>query len=146
MRSDERHGHQEGAQPARLGYRAQKFVLRHAMAVGAVTTALGMAGSVIGALQLKLAPRLSIFNTHHTSNTEAYNQYLIGRQLHDRGTVSDRQRAIESYRKAIELDPGYAAAHAALAMSQSALVTYAGTMAQMREAVKEAWSDLCPIR
>ncbi|MEA3179996.1 MAG: eukaryotic-like serine/threonine-protein kinase [Gammaproteobacteria bacterium] len=97
-----------------------------------------IAGSVIGALQLKLAPRLSVSNTHHTSNTEAYNQYLIGRQLHDRGTVNDRQRAIESYRKAIELDPGYAAAHAALAMSQSTLATYAGGMSQMREAVKEA--------
>jgi TolB-like protein/Flp pilus assembly protein TadD len=97
-----------------------------------------IAESVIGALKLKLAPQWSVSNTHYTSNTEAYNQYLIGRQLQDRGTVDGRRRAVEAYRKAIELDPRYAAAYAALSISQSALATFAGDAASLREAMAAA--------
>ncbi|MBA2354453.1 MAG: protein kinase [Acidobacteria bacterium] len=49
----------------------------------------------------------------HTDNLEAYHDYLMGR--HCRFTLYDIRRAIESFERAAQRDPGYARAHAALA-------------------------------
>ena len=44
-----------------------------------------IAGAVVAALKLKLAPGPQASSSHRTSNTEAYNQFLLGRQFLERG-------------------------------------------------------------
>ena len=78
-----------------------------------------IAGAVVSALQVKLAPDQQVANLHRTSNPEAHNQYLLGRQFFERATRDDFHRAAEAYRKAVELDPRYAAAYAELAVVES---------------------------
>ena len=53
-----------------------------------------------------------------TTSLDAYNLYLQGRYLHDRHGRDDMMRAVDAYQQAVALDPGYAAAWAALAESQ----------------------------
>lgn len=48
-------------------------------------------------------------------NTRAYELYLLGRHYWNQRTVQGYKQAIESYKKALELDTGYAPAYAALA-------------------------------
>ena len=52
------------------------------------------------------------------TNLEAYKLYLQGRYLHDRHGRDDMMQAVDDYRRAVALDPGYAAAWAALAESE----------------------------
>ena len=76
-----------------------------------------IAGAVVTALKLRLAPAQQS-SSHRTANTEAYNQYLLGRQFLDRTGIDDTRRAIAAFRRAVELDPGYAAAYAGLAAAE----------------------------
>ena len=78
-----------------------------------------IAGAVVSALQVKLAVAQQAPYTHRTSNLEAYNQYLLGRQFFKRATVDGFRRAAIALRKAVELDPHYAAAYAELAIAES---------------------------
>ena len=48
-------------------------------------------------------------------NPRAYELYVLGRHYWSRRTIDEYKRGIESFRKALEVDPGYAAAYAALA-------------------------------
>jgi tetratricopeptide (TPR) repeat protein len=75
---------------------------------------------------------------HRTSNTEAYNQYLLGRQLSDDWKLERAKRAVNAYRKAIELDPKYAAAYAGFAMAEADVAGFSGDAAGIREAVAAA--------
>jgi serine/threonine-protein kinase len=77
-----------------------------------------IAGAVVAALKLKLAPGQQPVNEHRTSNLEAYNEYLLARQFFDRFTPDGFQLAAGAYRRATQLDPAYAAAYAELAMSE----------------------------
>jgi adenylate cyclase len=97
-----------------------------------------IAGAVVSALKLKLAPGQQAPNAHRTANTEAYNQFLLGRQFFDRATLDAFHRSIENYRKAIELDPGYAAAYAGLAMSEAYAADRSGDPAGLQRAVAAA--------
>lgn len=78
-----------------------------------------IAGAVVSALQVKLAAAQQAPYAHRTSNLEAYNQYLLGRQFFRRGTIDGFRRAAAAFRKAVELDPRYAAAYAQLAIAES---------------------------
>jgi TolB-like protein/Flp pilus assembly protein TadD len=78
-----------------------------------------IAQAVVSALKLKLAAGAQVTGSRGTTNTEAYNQYLLGRQLDRRGTLEGYRHAVEAYRKAIALDPNYAAAYAELALSET---------------------------
>jgi tetratricopeptide (TPR) repeat protein len=78
-----------------------------------------IAGAVVSALKLKLAPGQQAANAHRTSNTEAYNQFLLCKQFGARSKLDDYQRAVAACRKAIELDPGYAAAYAELSVAEA---------------------------
>ena len=77
-----------------------------------------IAGAVVSALKLKLESGQQVSSSHRTSKPEAYDQYLLGRQFFERGPPDGFRHAAESFRKATELDPGYAAAYAELALSQ----------------------------
>jgi TolB-like protein len=77
-----------------------------------------IAGAVVEALKVHLLPGQPLPMAQRTGSTQAYNQYLLGRQFGDRETLDDWRRAINAYRKAIEIDPKFAAAHARLAASE----------------------------
>lgn len=71
---------------------------------------------VVSALALTLAggERQGLIK-HHTDNTQAYELYLKGRFHMNRLTDDDFQRGREYFQQAIDRDPDYALAHAALA-------------------------------
>ena len=80
-----------------------------------------IAAAVVGALKLTLLPAQQLQNPYRSDNPEAYNQYLLGRQ-YSRGTSAQAYRsAIDAFRKAIELDPGYAAAYAGMSDAEDTL-------------------------
>lgn len=82
-----------------------------------------IAASVVTALKLKLAPQQTS-NSLQTTNTEAYNQYLLGRQFFDRANVDGWRLAVAAYQKAIALDPNLAAAYANLAFAEAYLADF----------------------
>jgi TolB-like protein/cytochrome c-type biogenesis protein CcmH/NrfG len=87
-----------------------------------------IAGVVVEALKAKLIPTQQA-TAHRTSNTEAYNAYLLGKQLYKRQNPTSLRRAVEAYRKAIALDPNYAAAYAGLANAEAFLADAMGDAA-----------------
>jgi serine/threonine protein kinase/TolB-like protein/Flp pilus assembly protein TadD len=97
-----------------------------------------IAGAVVSALKVKLTPAGQAPNLRRTSSPEAHNQYLLGRQLFERGNSADTRRAAEAYRKAIELDPNYAAAYAELAVSESFVADQTGDEARQQQALVAA--------
>lgn len=54
-----------------------------------------------------------------TNNFTAYDKFLLGQQYTTRRTRQDYERAVEAYEQAIALDPNYARAYGALAVSVS---------------------------
>ncbi len=77
-----------------------------------------IAGRVVSALQAVLPPA-RVANTDRSANTEAYNQYLLGRRLLRSGTEADLPRASEAFRKATTLDPEYADAFSWLGTAEA---------------------------
>jgi len=89
-----------------------------------------IAAAVVEALKVKLAPA-QLVSSHRTANTEAYLQFLLGRQFWNRGTLDGFRRSVEAYGKAVTLDPRYAAAYARLALSEAYLADDTGDAAGM---------------
>ena len=83
-----------------------------------------IAAAVVGALRLRLLPAQQLKDPYRSDSPEAYDQFLLCRQLMRRGTLEDYRRAAAAARKAIALDPGYAAAYAALAMNETNAAGY----------------------
>jgi TolB-like protein len=77
-----------------------------------------IAAAVVEALKARLLPSQRVVNQHRTENLEAYREYLLGNQLRARDTTDSNRQALEAYRKAVALDPGYAAAQSGLAVSE----------------------------
>jgi TolB-like protein/DNA-binding winged helix-turn-helix (wHTH) protein len=96
-----------------------------------------IAAAVVEALKVKLAPTQQVAS-RHTSNTEAYNQFLLGRQFFNRGNLDGWRRSAEAYHKAIVLDPHYAAAYAGLALSEEYLADWTGDAAGLKRAEEAA--------
>jgi len=73
-----------------------------------------ISSAVVAALKVKLlsTPEAS---ARQTSNADAHSQYLIGKELMSRGNWKVAPAAAEAFRRAISLDPNYAAAWAGLA-------------------------------
>jgi TolB-like protein/thioredoxin-like negative regulator of GroEL len=76
-----------------------------------------IATAVVAALKLKLLAGPTL-NDQQTTNSEAYNEYLIGRHLATEGNWAVDRIATENFRKAVTLDPSYAAAWAELALAR----------------------------
>jgi TolB-like protein/tetratricopeptide (TPR) repeat protein len=76
-----------------------------------------IAARVVDALKLSLPAAAT--GARLTDNTEAYNQYLLGRNFMDRTTPAGFASAEQAFRRAIKLDPGYAAAYARLALAEA---------------------------
>ena len=97
-----------------------------------------IAAAVVEALKAKLLPLPKALTARRSSNSEAYDQYLLGRQFLTRNSGEDSKRAAQAFRKSIAQDPNYAAAWAGLssamfwvADSEPALK---GTLADRNEA------------
>jgi TolB-like protein/tetratricopeptide (TPR) repeat protein len=88
-----------------------------------------VAQRVAGALEIHLVPRPARpTGERGTADPEAYATYLKGRAFLSRRTVDNLHRAIECFERAIELDPGHAAAHAALATAYGILPNYSASV------------------
>jgi TolB-like protein/Tfp pilus assembly protein PilF len=77
-----------------------------------------IAGAVVAQLKVKLLPEQQVINAHRTTDTEAYNQYLLGNQYFNRNSTEGYQLAVSAYQKAVALDPNYAAAYAGLGTAE----------------------------
>jgi adenylate cyclase len=81
--------------------------------------------AIVKALKLKLLPEeRKAIEQRGTDNVEAYNLYLMGRQLYVTGNEGDARRAESIIRlciRATEIDPGYARAWALMALGQMIL-------------------------
>ena len=97
-----------------------------------------IAGAVVAALKVQLLPDQAMTNAHRSSNTEAYRQYLLGREFFQRGNPENWQRASDAFRKAIALDGNYAAAYAGLANVEGNLADRAGNAAFAEQALADA--------
>ncbi len=96
-----------------------------------------IAAAVVTALKvtLSLSPKVA---SRRTSNTEAYNQFLLGRQFYNRSTADGFSRAVLAYRQAIALDPNYAAAYAGLADAEDNLADWTGDTSGLKRAAAAA--------
>ena len=73
---------------------------------------------IVSALAVKLTgTEKQTIEEKGTNNVEAYDAFLRGRIHYLRMTPDDLSRAIQSFKKAIELDPNYGRAYAALALA-----------------------------
>ena len=97
-----------------------------------------IAAAVVEALKAKLLPAPQLANAYRTTNTEAYNQVLLGNSSLNRGNEDGLRGALQAYRKAIALDPNYAAAYAGLAFSEFLVADATGDAEMMQRAVTAA--------
>jgi TolB-like protein/tetratricopeptide (TPR) repeat protein len=74
-----------------------------------------IAGTVSSQILNEIVPPKELPAGRTTENMEAYNAYLKGRAYFDARTAGWKERAEEAFRRAIELDPGYAPPYAGLA-------------------------------
>jgi TolB-like protein/tetratricopeptide (TPR) repeat protein len=77
--------------------------------------------AITRALQVRLSPTAA---GRRPADPEAYRLYLQGRYLWHRRTADELHRARDFFRRALAIDPNYAAAYAGLADSYSILATY----------------------
>jgi TolB-like protein/DNA-binding winged helix-turn-helix (wHTH) protein/cytochrome c-type biogenesis protein CcmH/NrfG len=93
--------------------------------------------AVVTAMKLKLSPAQGSL-PNHSSNTDAYLQYLLGQQYLSRGSANDFHRAVAAYRSAVALDPHYAAGYAGLAQAEAFLSDATGDTAGLERALAAA--------
>jgi serine/threonine-protein kinase len=77
-------------------------------------------------------------SSRRTSSTDAYNQFLLGRQFYNRSNADGFTRAVAAYRQAIALDPNYAAAYAGLADAEDNLADWTGDASGLERAESAA--------
>lgn len=79
-----------------------------------------IAAAVVEALRLRLLPAQQPTTAgHHVPGPEAYNHFLLGRQLLNRASEDGFRRAVQAFGQATALEPGYAAALAGLALAEA---------------------------
>ena len=100
-----------------------------------------IAGDVVAALKVKLLPSQQPTNLQRTSNTEAYEQVLIGKEARKHGGYEAFQRALVAFRRATDLDPNYANAYAGLAQAQAFAADFSATPAERAAEVKKAFAN-----
>jgi TolB-like protein/Flp pilus assembly protein TadD len=78
-----------------------------------------IARAVVDALRVKLLPGQPLLAAERRSaSPEAYQSYLLGKHFANGFSRESQQRAVATLQKAVELDPGYPPAWAALARSR----------------------------
>lgn len=100
--------------------------------------------AIVDALKVKLlGDQEDAVLKRHTDNADAYQLYLKGRYHYNKWTEEGFKKAIEYYRQAVSLDPGYAAAYAEKANSYGTLLYFGHiapneTLPMMSAAVEKA--------
>jgi TolB-like protein/Flp pilus assembly protein TadD len=97
-----------------------------------------IAAAVVEALKAKLLPAPQLANAHRTTNTEAHNQYLLGKSSLNRGNQDGLRSALQAYGKAIAIDPNFAAAYAGLGFTEFLVADMTGDAEVMQRAVTAA--------
>jgi serine/threonine-protein kinase len=99
-----------------------------------------IARAVAAALKVKLLPgRANASKELRTVNPEAYEQYLLGKQLHSQSNFDASLRASEAYNRALAIDPKFAPAWAGLATNTISLADSSTTStAELEEVGKRA--------
>jgi TolB-like protein/thioredoxin-like negative regulator of GroEL len=98
-----------------------------------------IAQSIAGALKVRLLPAAEQPNLTGTTNLEAYELYLQGVNLWHLRTGEALERALTLFEQAIALDPGFARAHAYLALTLGILPDYGDrTLAEIGPATRAA--------
>ena len=100
--------------------------------------------SIVDILKVKLLPEeLEGMSSHSTTSVDAYQYYLMGRSFYLRGIDHHSLRiAREMFAKAVEIDPRYARAYAAIAICESYLsmgdpnATYESSLANSLRALE----------
>ncbi|MBP8098548.1 MAG: hypothetical protein KAY03_04450 [Arenimonas sp.] len=88
-----------------------------------------IAGEVVKALQLALpAAEQKRLTGKRTENVAAYQEYLRGNALLPNRRMADMRKALAHFERAIELDPGYAAAYSSASMTLALLSSYGGEL------------------
>ena len=87
---------------------------------GSLSDVFGLQDQVTGQIVTKLAVQLTADEQQQiaeveTASTEAYDAFLQGWELYQQQTPAGLKAAVGHFERAIELDPDYARAHAALA-------------------------------
>jgi adenylate cyclase len=84
--------------------------------------------AIVDALKVRLLPEeKKAIERRGTDNVEAYNLYLLARQIYTIGFEGDRRRTetiIRFCQRAVEIDPNYAEAWALIAMAEMALLAH----------------------
>jgi DNA-binding winged helix-turn-helix (wHTH) protein/TolB-like protein/tetratricopeptide (TPR) repeat protein len=93
------------------------------------TDILAVQDSISARVAEALALRLtgherSLLTKRHTGNAEAYRAYVMGRYFWNKRTIESLEKSVEYFRQAIDLDPSYAQAYAALADSYAVFGVY----------------------
>jgi TolB-like protein/DNA-binding winged helix-turn-helix (wHTH) protein len=94
-----------------------------------------VATAVVEALKAKLLSSKPLVSAHRTANSEAYDQFLIGKQEYNRDAYA---KAVSAYRQAVALDPNFGAAYAGLAESEGDLADVSGETAGLSRALAAA--------
>lgn len=97
-----------------------------------------IAQAVVGALKPRLGAATARAAGSRTSNPEAYNEYLLGKQFFNRLNLADYRRAQAAFEKAVALDPSFAPAWAGLAMARFWVADEAASGAQIAEGHERA--------
>jgi TolB-like protein/DNA-binding winged helix-turn-helix (wHTH) protein/Flp pilus assembly protein TadD len=103
--------------------RDQEHVWSHAYErelTSALALEQDLSAAIAGQVRTRLSPDAAgVTVARQTAVPEAYDAYLRGRFLQNRRTPESNRQAIESYRRAVALDPNYALAWASLAFTYS---------------------------
>ncbi len=94
---------------------------------------------VVAALKVKLLPAEQPANLQRTSNSEAYEQVLIGKEARKHGGYDAFHRAVVAFQRAVDLDPTYANAYAGLAQAQGFFADFSPTPAERAAEIKKAF-------
>jgi serine/threonine protein kinase/tetratricopeptide (TPR) repeat protein len=98
-----------------------------------------IAAAVVRALRLKLAPSQHSFMPRGTVDADAYNEYLLGRQLLNRANDPvGYRRAGEAFQKAIKADANFAAPYAGLMYAEAIIADQTDDALGMKRAEADA--------
>jgi TolB-like protein len=98
-----------------------------------------IATRVVAALKVALPGGAKPVNAdQRTDNTEAYNQYLLGQHFETQYDEAGFRHSADAFKKAIALDPNYAAAYAGLAFAEGSLADKIGDPTGIAPAVAAA--------
>jgi TolB-like protein len=97
-----------------------------------------IASTVSSQIANEIVPLQELPAARTTQNMEAYNEYLIGNAYLDTRTAGWREKAVAAFRKAIDLDDGFAPPYAGLATAISVMSGFEPHWVEAEELAKKA--------